>query len=115
MPLVERVHRLHVVMPVDERRGQVGIDDALGIYGRVALRLDELGAKEAGRPGRLGEILGIAPDVCGVAGIGGDAGDSEELDELFNVVLLMGGAIGVEVVLRHPRSLVGRPLGLHPL
>ena len=70
---------------------------------------------EAGRARRRGQVLGVAPDVRGVIGIGGDAGDAEELDELVHVALLVGGAVGVQVVLRHARSLVGRPLGLHPL
>ena len=95
--------------------GRFGIDDTLGVDGRVARRLDELGVLEAGGPGGGGEVLGVAPDVGGVRRIGGDARDPEELDELVHVALLVGGAVGVEVVLRHARSLVWRPLGLHPL
>ena len=95
--------------------GQLRVDDPLGVDGRVARRLDDLGMLEAGGAGRGGEVLGVATDVGGVRGIGGDAGDAEELDELVHVALLVGGAVGVQVVLRHAGSLVWRPLGLHPL
>ena len=42
-PLVERIDRLDVVMAVDERSRQRGIDEALRVDGRVSRGLDDLG------------------------------------------------------------------------
>ncbi len=103
------------MVAVDERGGQLRIDDSLGVDGRVACRLDDLGMLKAGGAGRGGEVFGVAADVGRVGGIRRDAGDAEELDELVHVALLVGGAVGVEVVLRHVGSLVWRPLRLHPV
>ena len=91
-------------MSVDERGGQPGIDDPLRIDGRMAGRLHDSACWKPAVQGSVGEVLGIAADVGGVGGIGGDARDAEELDELVHVALLVGGAVGVEVVLRHARK-----------
>ena len=114
-PFFERIDRLDVVVSIDERRRQFGIDHPLGVDGGVALRLDELAVLETGGSSRDREVLRVATDVRGVRGIGGDARDAEELDELVHVALLVGGAVRVQIVLRHAGSLVWRPLGLHPL
>ncbi len=112
-PLLERVNGLHVVVAVDERGRELRVDDSLGVDGRMARRLHDLGMLEAGSAGRVGEVFGVAADVGRMGGIRRDAGDAEELDELVHMALLVGGTVGVEVVLRHAGSLVWRPLRLH--
>jgi hypothetical protein len=63
----------------------------------VTGRLDQLRGGEARIPGRLGELLGAAPDVAGMSGVGRDRGDTAEFDQFIDEARLMGVAVGVEI------------------
>ena len=114
-PLVERIDRLDVVVAVDERCRERGIHEALRVHRGVPRRLEDLGMVESHLSSLSREVLRVAPDVGRVGGIGRDARDPERLDELVDVALLVGGAVGVEIGVRHGDSLRRRPLRLHPL
>ena len=68
LPLVERVGRLDIVVPVDEhRRGALGVEP-IAVHERVAAGLEDLDVLEADRAEVVGEELGRAPAVGRVLG-----------------------------------------------
>ena len=96
-PFVQRIDRLHVVVPIDEGGGQRWIDDALGVNRRMPGRLDEVGALQACIERRLAEVVGIAPNLGSVCRVGRNARDAQRLDELCDEPVLVAGAVLVEV------------------
>ena len=87
LPQVERIHRLHVVVPVEEdgrraRRAQpVAVDD------RVARRVDELHVLETDAPHLIAAPLRAAPHVRGVLGQRADAGNRQQTFQLVEIFL----------------------------
>jgi hypothetical protein len=103
-PLLQGIGGLDVVMRVDQDGGQPRVHQPLRVDGGVTGRLDQLRGGEARIPGRLGELLGAAPDVAGMSGVGRDRGDTAEFDQFIDEARLVGVAVGVEVLSVHGRG-----------
>ena len=84
-PQVQRVHRLHVVVAVEEDGRLAGRVEPVAVHHRIARRLDQLHVLEAGGAARVGGPLGAAANVGGVLGQRRNAGNREVLLELVNV------------------------------
>ena len=78
-PLLERVHRLDVVVAIDEhRRGTLGVEP-VGIHDRVALRGRDLDVLQPGSLQPLGEEPGGRGHILAMLRQGADGGDAQEL------------------------------------
>ncbi len=99
-PLLDRVHRLHVVMAVEEDRRLAGRAQPLAVDERMAAGVDALGG-ETGVTHALEQPVAGSVDLGLVGRIGGDRGDSQEVLELAEVPLL---------VTLHPLEHVAAPL-----
>jgi hypothetical protein len=86
-PQLDRVHGLHVVMPIEEHRRRLRRVEPLGVDDRVPIGVDQLRAHEADPGELLAAVLGTAPNIPGARRVGGDAGNGEERPELLEVAL----------------------------
>ncbi len=110
-PQLERIHRLDVVVPVDDDGRCVRGVEPVGVDDGVTAGLGHLGMLEAGLGQRIGEPLGGPPAVVCVLGQCRDARDPEE-----RLVRLESGGVGrIEmgfegnVGVRHARHCRQRP------
>ena len=84
-PQLERVDRLHVVVPVEEHRRRAGRVQPVAVDDRVARRVDHPHVLEADGPQVIGGPVGAAAHVAGVLGQRADARDGEVLGEFLEV------------------------------
>jgi hypothetical protein len=78
LPQVERVHRLHVVMAVDEKRWLVrACAQPFGVDDRMPGRGHDLRALHSHRPQVIGQPLRRAGDIALVLGLGADTGNGQ--------------------------------------
>ena len=93
-PQLQRIHRLHVVVAVEEDRRRAFGAEPLGVDHRMPGRLHELRVVQAD-PGELGgRPLGAAADVGGVRRQRRDAGNRQVFLQLLDVAV----AVDVDVV-----------------
>src|SRR4029453_3739194 len=79
------VHRLAVVVAIEEYRSRGAGDVERAINERIAARFEDLGGKSSS-PEQTAQVLGVAPDVRAV---GGDVGNRERLEQLTDDLFLM--------------------------
>ena len=76
LPKLQRLGGHDVVMPIDEHRGQVGRDDALGVDHRIAIGGHHLGAVGSGRQQQFAPTLGASAHVGLVLRLRADGRDA---------------------------------------
>ena len=87
IPLVQRLHRLDVVVAIDQHGAGLGIDDLLAEDDRMAGGLADAGFVGARFQQQVGEGLGAEIHVGLVLGPGADGGDAQEGEEFFEEAL----------------------------
>ena len=78
-PFIERVGRLHIVMPVAERGRLAGCMQPIGIHQRVSCCLDDLHVFQSDGAHLHSEKIGRAFDVGLVLGQSADARDAQQI------------------------------------
>ncbi len=105
-PKLERLGRLDVVMPVEDRGRTAGSAQPLRVHHRVAGGRDHLGARHPDRAQAAGDMLGAAPHVVAVRRLRAHARNAERglqvFDEAVTVLVEVAGE-GVHPGLRRER------------
>ena len=78
LPQVERIDRLHVVVPVKQNRRRLRRAEPVAVDDRIARRLDEADVLQADAAHLVGAPLGAALHVAGVLGQRADARNRQE-------------------------------------
>jgi hypothetical protein len=86
-PLVERIHRLHVIVAVEQDRRCTGRAQPVAVDDGVAGRVDQADVLHADALQFLRRPLGTAAHVAGVLRQRADAGDREVLLQLVDVAI----------------------------
>ena len=87
VPLVQRLHRLDVVVAVDQHGTGFRVNDLLAEDDRMAGGLADAGLVGARFEQQVGEGLGAKIHVGLVFGLGADGGDAQERKQLFEEAL----------------------------
>ncbi len=89
VPLVERVGRLHVVVPVDERGQRARRAEPLAVHDGIAGRRDRADRDRSGGRELRRDPSRRRRDVGGVRGIGAHARNRRELDQLGEYAIVV--------------------------
>ena len=87
LPEIERIDRLHVVVPVEEDGRRARRAEPVAVDDRVARRVDQPHVLQADAPHLLRAPVGAAPDVGGVLRQRADARDREKRLQLVEVAI----------------------------
>ena len=90
-PQVERVRRLHIVVAIDQDRGEGGVDHALAINHRISRGAHHVHAVCTGFAQVIGHGFRAANHIVLVGGISTDGGNAKEVKELLEEAVLVGG------------------------
>ena len=96
-PFLQRVGRLHVVVPVHQDGRLAGRTQPAACHDRVAGGRADLHLVEPGAAHALRHPFRRFLDVCGVGRVGADAGDAGELDQLRQGLVAAAPRIGLRI------------------
>ncbi len=88
-PLVDRIHRHHVVMPVDQHRRCLRRDDPFAVDDRIAVRSENLGPRGSGPPQRLAQPLRTAHHIRPMRRLGADRRNAQVVEKFVEKLLFV--------------------------
>jgi hypothetical protein len=98
VPQLQRLGRLHVVVPVDHHGGLPRHVRALGVHHRVRLTPEHPDVAAAERLEVIRDPVGGPPALGGVVRRRGYAGDAEQLGQLRHHAIAIARDVGIDIV-----------------